>query len=93
MPSNEKFNQIKWSKLMNNGNDKTSLKGTVSQDFLSPYILIKQLLLVPIAMVRNDFKFFRRFVELFVFLIDFLVMNVRTGELIRILEVRQFFPM
>jgi hypothetical protein len=58
MPSNEKFNQIKWSKLMNNGNDKTILKGTVSQDFSSPFILIKQLLLVPIAMTRNDFKFF-----------------------------------
>jgi hypothetical protein len=80
MPSNEKFNQIKWSQLMNNGNDKTSLKGTVSQDFLSPFILIKQLLLVPIVMARNDFEFFRRFMELFVFLIDSLVMNVRTGE-------------
>jgi hypothetical protein len=93
MPSNEKFNQIKWSKLMNNGNDKTSLKETVSRDFLSPFILIKQLLLVPIAMARNDFEFFRRFMELFVFLMDSLVMNVRTGESIRILEVRHFFPM
>ncbi len=76
MPSNEKFNQIKWSKLMNNGNEKTSLKGRVSQDFSSPFILIKQLLLVPIAMARNDFEFFLIFVELFVFLIDSKLMNV-----------------
>jgi hypothetical protein len=66
---------------MNNGNDKTSLKGTVSQYFLSPFILIKQLLLVPIAMAKNDFEFFRRFVELFVFLIDSLVMNVPGSRL------------
>jgi hypothetical protein len=40
----------------------------VSQDFSPPFILIKQLLLVPIAMARNNFKFFRIFVELLLFL-------------------------
>ncbi len=70
---------------MNNGNDKTSLKETVSQNLLSPFILIKQLLLVPIAIARNDFEFFRRFVELFVFLIDSLVMNV-PGSLLESLK-------
>ncbi len=51
------------------------LKGTVSQDFLCPILFIKQLLLVPIGMPRNDFKFFLIFVELFVFAIDSPAMN------------------
>ena len=46
------------------------LKGTVSRDFLSPVFFIKQLLLVPIDMPRNDFEFFRIFVEIFEFVID-----------------------
>ncbi len=72
---------------MNNENDKTSLKGTVSWYFLSPFFFIKQLLLVLIAVARKDFEFLRIFMELFLYLIDSPVI----GELIRILEVEQFF--
>jgi hypothetical protein len=50
------------------------IKGTVSRDFMSGFF-IKQLLWVPIGMPRNDFKFIRIFVELFVFVIDSPVMN------------------
>jgi hypothetical protein len=53
---------------MSNENDKT--KGTVSRDFSSPVFFIIQLLLVPIVMHRNSFKFFLIFVELFVFVIE-----------------------
>jgi hypothetical protein len=50
-------------------------KGTVSRVISSPAFFIKQLLLVPIGMPRNDFEFFQIFVELFVFAIDYSVMN------------------
>jgi hypothetical protein len=40
-----------------------------SVNFSSPVFFIKQLLLVLIGMPRNDFKFFRIFVELIVFVI------------------------
>jgi hypothetical protein len=57
------------------------LKGTVSRDFLCPVFFIKQLLLVPIGKPRNDFKFFRIFVDLFVFVIDSPVMNTPGSRL------------
>jgi hypothetical protein len=57
------------------------LKGTVSRDFSSPVFFIKQLLLVPKGMPRNDFEFFRKFVELFVFVIDSPVMNTPGSRL------------
>jgi hypothetical protein len=60
------------------------LKGTVSRDFSSPVFFIKKFLLVPMGMCRNDFKFFRIFVDLFVFGDEY------TRESIRIPEVRQF---
>ncbi len=42
---------------------------------------IKQLLLVPMGMPRNDFEFFWFFVDLFVFVIDSLVMNTPGSQL------------
>jgi hypothetical protein len=56
-------------------------KGTVSRDFSCPVFFIKQLLLVPIGKPRNDFEFFRIFVELFVFVIDSPVMNTPGSRL------------
>jgi hypothetical protein len=64
---------------MNNENDKT--KGTVSRDFRLRFFLIIQLLLVQIGMHRNNFEFFRIFVELFVFVIDSPVMNPPGSQL------------
>jgi hypothetical protein len=46
------------------------VKGTVSRDFFTLVFFIKQLLLVPLNMARQDFKFFRIFEELFEFVID-----------------------
>jgi hypothetical protein len=57
------------------------VKGTVSRDFSCPVFFIKHLLLVPIGMPRADFKFFRIFVELFVFIIDSPVMNTPGSRL------------
>jgi hypothetical protein len=57
------------------------VKGRVSRDFSSPVFFIKQLLLVPMGMSRNDFEFFRIFVELFVFVIDSPVMNTPGSRL------------
>jgi hypothetical protein len=61
------------------------LKGTVSRDFLCPVFFIKHLLLVPIGMPRTDFKFFRIFVELFIFVIDSPAMNTPGSRLTLIL--------
>ncbi len=58
-----------------------SVKGTVSRDFSRPVFFIKHLLLVPIGMARTDFKFFRIFVELFVFVIDSPAMNTPGSRL------------
>jgi hypothetical protein len=55
------------------------VNGTVSRGFSSPVFFIKQLLLVQIGMPRNDFKFFRLFMELFVF-----------GDEYKIPQFRQF---
>ncbi len=41
------------------------LKGTVPRDFSPPVFFVKELLLVPIGMLRNDLEFFRIFVEKF----------------------------
>jgi hypothetical protein len=58
------------------------LKGTMSRDFSSPvFFFIKQLLLVPMGMPRNGFEFLRIFVELFVFVIDYPVMNTPGSRL------------
>jgi hypothetical protein len=57
------------------------LKGTVSRDFSSPVFLTKQLLLVPMGMPRNDFDFLKIFFEIFVFIIDSLVMNTPGNQL------------
>jgi hypothetical protein len=57
------------------------IKATVSRDFSCPVFFIKQLLLVPIGKPRNDFEFFRIFMELFVFVIDSLVMNTPGSRL------------
>ncbi len=57
------------------------IKGTVSRDFSCPVFFIKQLLLVPIGKPRNDFEFFRIFVELFVFVIDSSAMNTPGSRL------------
>ncbi len=51
------------------------VKETVSRDFSPSVFFIKQLFLVPMGMPRNDFEFFRIFVELFVFVIDSPVVN------------------
>jgi hypothetical protein len=56
-------------------------KATVSRDFSCPVFFIKQLLLVPTGMPRNDFEFFRIFVELFVFVIDSPAMNTPGSRL------------
>jgi hypothetical protein len=56
-------------------------KGTVSRDFSCPVFFIKELFLVPIGKPRNDFDFFRIFVELFVFIIDSPVMNTPGSRL------------
>ncbi len=66
------------------------LKGTVSRDFSSAGFFIKQLRLVPMGMPRNDFKFFRIFVELFVFVIDSPVMNT-PGSRFESLKYGNFF--
>jgi hypothetical protein len=58
-----------------------SFKGTVSRDCSSPVSFFKLLLLVSIGMSRNDFKFFRIFMEIFVFVIDSLVMNTPGSRL------------
>ncbi len=58
-----------------------SVKGTVSRDFSCPVFFIKQLLLVPIGKPRNDFEFFRIFVELFVFVIDSPAINTPGSRL------------
>ncbi len=55
------------------------LKGTVARDFSSPIFFIKQPLLVPIGMPRNDFEFFFIIVGLFVF--DSPVMNTPGSQL------------
>jgi hypothetical protein len=47
-----------------------TLKRTEPRDFLTLFFFIKQLLLVPLDMPRKDFKVFRIFEELFVFVID-----------------------
>ncbi len=57
------------------------LKGTVSRDFSRLVFFIKQLLLVPIGMPRNDFEFFRKFVVLLVFVVDSLAMNIPGSRL------------
>ncbi len=61
--------------------DRFAFKGTVSRDFSSPVFFIKQLLLVPKGMPRNDFEFFRKFVDLFVFVINSPVMNTPGSRL------------
>ncbi len=53
---------------------------SVTRFFVSGFF-IKQHLLVPIGMPRNDFEFFRIFVELFVFVIDFPAMNTPGSRL------------
>ena len=53
----------------------------MSRDFLSPVFFIKQLLLVPVDMPRNDFEFVRIFVEIFEFVIDSPVMNTPGSRL------------
>ncbi len=58
-----------------------SFKGTVSRDFSCLVFFIKQLLLVSIGKSRNDFEFFRIFVELFVFVIESPVMNTPGSRL------------
>jgi hypothetical protein len=60
---------------------KKILKGTVSRDFSFQVFSIKQLLLVLIGMTKNNFEFFRIFVELFVFVIDSTVMNTLGSRL------------
>jgi hypothetical protein len=57
------------------------IKGTVSRDFLCPVFFIKQCILVPIGMPRNDFKFLWIFVELFVFVINSPAMNILGSRL------------
>jgi hypothetical protein len=57
------------------------MKGTVSRDFLCPVFFIKHLLLVPKGMPRTDFEFFRKFVELFVFIINSPAMNTLGSKL------------
>jgi hypothetical protein len=46
------------------------LQETVSQDVLTLVFFIKQLLLFPLDMPRNDFKFFRIFKKLIILVID-----------------------
>ncbi len=53
----------------------------MSRDFSSPVFFIKQLLLVPIGMPRNNFEFFRIFVVLFIFVTDSPVMNTPGSRL------------
>jgi hypothetical protein len=38
--------------------DRSTIKGTVSRDFLTLVLFIKQLLLVPLDMPRNDYEYF-----------------------------------
>ncbi len=64
---NQNFNRNKNNRLWCVN---VELKGTVSQDFCRRFFSIKQFLLVPIDILRNNFEFSRIFVELFVFIIE-----------------------
>ncbi len=59
----------------------TDLKEQCHEIFRFPFFFNKQLLLFPICMPRNDFEFFRKFVELFIFVIDSPAMNTPGSRL------------
>jgi hypothetical protein len=59
---------------MNDEKTRLVLKGQCHEIFCLRFF-IKHLLLLPIAVARKDFEFFQIFMELFLFLIDSLVIG------------------
>ncbi len=57
-------------------NSRSVVKGSVSRDFFTLVFFIKQILFFPLDMPRKDFKFFRIFCKLFVFVINSLVFSL-----------------